>query len=369
MAIAGRTGAGVKIERIDISQQHIDLAPPFPAAWDSRPRTRFAATVVRVITDEGIEGIGSGDAMHGFDDYRQLFIGHDPLDLERHYAILDNIAFHGARCWPLDIALWDLAGKIKQQPVYKLLGGTNPVLPAYASTGVLREPKAQALTAKRIAERGFKALKLRLGRPDFQDDLRAVEAVRAELGDDFIILIDANQGWRMPWDTRQPWDYARALAVAQALEPFGIYWLEEPLHRGDYAGMAALRKAVNCKIAGAEMTREAYEFRELLERQCLDVMQPDATLTGGITGLAKIARQALQKGVAFTPHTWGNGIGLLANAHLTAGVGGGPWLEFPYDPPEWTEARRDFLLAQAVEVDAEGNLLLADKPGLGFELK
>ena len=130
-----------------------------------------------------------------------------------------------------------------------------------------------------------------------------------------------------------------ATDVATELEALGVYWVEEPLHRGDYAGYAELRRRVGVKIAGGEMTREPYEFRELLERDCLDVFQPDCVCSQGITGLAPLARQVVAAGKLFTPHTWGNGIGVLANMHLTAGTAGAEgsqWLEFPYDPPEWS---------------------------------
>jgi L-alanine-DL-glutamate epimerase-like enolase superfamily enzyme len=116
------------------------------------------------------------------------------------------------------------------------------------------------------------------------------------------------------------------------------------------------------------MTRELHELRELVTRGCLDVLQPDAVVTGGLTGLSRIVRLAQDHGVAFTPHTWGNGIGLLANAHLAAGLAQSTYLEFPYDPPEWTAERRDFPLAEPVAIDGDGWLRLSDRPGLGLEL-
>ncbi len=149
-----------------------------------------------------------------------------------------------------------------------------------------------------------------------------------------------------------------------------MYWVEEPLHRGDYAGYAELRRRVGVKIAGGEMTREPYEFRELLERDCLDVFQPDCVCSQGISGLAPLARRVVAAGKLFTPHTWGNGIGLLANVHLTAGtagVAGSQWLEFPYDPPEWSLDRRDYPLVAPVEAVA-GWVTLGEQPGLGIAL-
>jgi L-alanine-DL-glutamate epimerase-like enolase superfamily enzyme len=105
-----------------------------------------------------------------------------------------------------------------------------------------------------------------------------------------------------------------------------------------------------------------------LEADALDVYQPDAVLAVGITRAAALAARVIERGLWFTPHTWTNGIGLLANLHLTAGVGGGPFLELPYDPPGWTPERRDFMLAEPLLPDGDGRLAVPDRPGLGIEL-
>ena len=101
-----------KITGIDITTHRLPLDPPFNASWDTQPRKHFDACIVRVHTDDGVTGIGSGDFMVGFQGHEHLFIGQDPLAIERHYRILANIQFHYGRCWPLDLALWDLAGKL-----------------------------------------------------------------------------------------------------------------------------------------------------------------------------------------------------------------------------------------------------------------
>lgn len=356
------------IERIEISHHVLPLDPPFAAAWDSRPRREFAMSVVRVSTGDGAVGIGTGTPLEGIKDSLGLLVGHDALDLERHYEILSNIDFHGCRPWPIDIALWDLAGKIKGQPVWALLGGASGRVPCYVSTGVLRDAGSLAEKADELVARGFPAIKIRLHRENWRDDIRGIEAVRARIGDRAELLVDCNQGWRMPWDAAPSWTYHQALVVARELVRLGVYWMEEPVHRGNYKGMAALRNAVPMRIAAGEMTREEHALQDLISWQSVDVLQPDATLTCGITGLLGIAQRARAADVAFTPHTWGNGIGLLANAHLFAGCGGGPWLEFPYDPPEWTPERRDFALAEPVTVDADGTITLSDAPGLGLDL-
>src|SRR5215813_5726613 len=358
----------MKITAIRISQHRYKFDPPFHASWDTRPRTHWDATIVRVETDQGVTGIGSGDLMVGFAGHEELFIGQDPLAIERHYRVLSNIDFHYGRCWPLDLALWDLAGKITGQPCWKLLGGLSNRVRAYASSGTLRDPGAMAEAAERYLERGFPALKLRFHRGDWRDDVKALEAVRARVGRRLELLVDCNQGWRLPWDTEAPWTLKDAVAVARELERLGIYWMEEPLHRGDYTGMRALRESVDIRIAGGEMTRQAHELRELIVQGCVDVLQPDVALVGGITGLRRVALMAQEHNIVFTPHTWTNGMGVVANTHLVAGLCQVPFVEFPYDPPEWSLDRRDFIMEQPLTADRKGWLTLSDAPGMGYTL-
>ncbi|HZS85126.1 MAG TPA: mandelate racemase/muconate lactonizing enzyme family protein [Stellaceae bacterium] len=356
------------IARIEISQHQLPLDPPFRPSWSSKPRTAFDATIVRVYDEEGRMGVGSGDYMMGFAGHEHLFIGEDPLRLERHSRVIDHISFHYGRVWPLDLALWDLAGQVLGQPCWKLLGGLSNRVAAYASSGTLRDAGAMAALAQRVRERGFKALKIRFRRGDIGADLAALAAVRKAVGDGLELMVDCNQGWRFPWDTMAPWTVKDALAVARELEALGVYWMEEPLHRADRAGMRALRQATRLRIAGGELNREMHEFRDLIAEGCLDVLQPDAACIGGLTGLRRVAAMAGAANVMLTPHTWGNGIGLLANAHLAAGAADAAFLEFPYDPPEWTVERRDFMLQAPVEIDRDGNLVLGEAPGLGLAL-
>lgn len=358
----------MKITAIEITQHQLPLDPPFRPSWSSRPRTRFDATIVRVHTDEGLTGIGSGDYMLGFAGHEHLFVGEDPLRLERHFRVLDHIQFHYGRCWPLDLALWDLAGKIAGQPCWRLLGGLGHRLPCYASSGTLRSGPDLADLAERVIARGYRAMKIRFRRGDWREDVGALEAVRARVGDRLELMVDCNQGWRFPWDTMAPWTFKDALAIGRELERLAVYWMEEPLHRADRAGMRRLREALDLRIAGGELNREMAELRDVVSEGCLDVVQPDVVSVGGITGLAKIAALSAEHNVTFTPHTWGNGIGLLANAHLVAGTSDPSFLELPWDPPEWSPERRDFMLTRPVEVDAEGCLVLGEAPGLGFEL-
>ncbi|MCW2306498.1 mandelate racemase/muconate lactonizing enzyme family protein [Rhodobium gokarnense] len=361
-----------RIASIAISHHRLPLDPPFKASWDGRPREHFDATIVRVRDDEGREGIGSGDLMLGFAGHENLFLGEDPRRVERHYEVLSHIQFHYGRCWPLDLALWDLYGKITGEPVWRLLGGRADRVRLYASSGVLRDTAEMVEMAEKFAGEGFPAMKIRFsssagGRDGWRADLKVLEAIRARLGDRLELMVDCNQGWRMPWDTAAPWTYKDALQVARELERLGVYWMEEPLHRADRAGMRALREATSLRIAGGEMTRELHDFRDLIADRALDILQPDVALVGGITGLRRVALMAREHNIAFTPHSWTNGIGVLANAHLTAGIGETPWLEFPYDPPEWSPARRDFPLAAPITHE-DGWLVLGEAPGLGIAL-
>ena len=358
----------VTITGIEITQHRLDFATPFHASWDSKPRHHWDATIVRVHTDAGVTGIGSGDLMLGFAGHEHLFIGEDALATERHWRVLNNISFHYGRCWPLDLALWDLAGKIANQPCWKLLGGLSDRVRAYASSGTLREPQALADAAEAYLARGFTAMKIRFHRGDWRHDVKALEAVRARIGTHMELMVDCNQGWRLPQDTYAPWSLKDAVTVARELERLGIYWMEEPLHRGDREGMRRLRDMTDLRIAGGEMTRELYEFRDLIAEGALDVLQPDAALVGGITGLRRVGHMAADHNLIFTPHTWTNGMGVMANAQLVAGMADAPFVEFPYDPPEWGLDRRDYMMASPLEVDPEGSMVMPDRPGLGYEL-
>ena len=356
------------IASIQITHHRLKVEPPFCASWDSKPRRHFDATIVRVATDSGLVGVGSGDLMVGFAGHAPLFIGHDPMALERHFRVLSHIDFHYGRCWPLDLALWDLAGKITGQPCWKLLGGLSSRVPAYASSGVLRDPAGMAEQAERYLARGFRAMKVRFHRGDWHDDIRALETVRARVGQRLELMVDCNQGWRLPWDTQSSWSFKDALAVARELERLKVYWMEEPLHRADRAGMRALREATDVRIAGGEMTRQLHELRDLIVGGCLDVLQPDVALVGGITGLRRTAVMAQEHNLVFSPHTWTNGMGLTANAHLAAGLAESPFLEYAFDPPDWDLARRDFMMAEPLGVDADGMIELGDAPGMGYAL-
>ncbi|HYB26598.1 MAG TPA: mandelate racemase/muconate lactonizing enzyme family protein [Solirubrobacteraceae bacterium] len=346
----------------------LPLDPPFFAGWDPTPRRAFEATIVRVETDAGLVGIGSGDTMNGFDDFVSGFVGRDALAIARHARALETISFHAGRYWPLEAALWDLLGKASDLPVATLLGGSLSELPAYASWGSLGDPGRRAEDAHALVEEGFRAVKVRIARERIDEGLAVVAAVRGAVGDALEIMVDLNQWWRMPGDVARGLGPAEARRVVERLRSYGVLWVEEPLPGDDVRGMATLRSVTGVRVAGGEMARTFSELDLALEADALDVFQPDAVLALGVSGARTLAELALRRNRWFTPHTWTNGIGLLANLHVCAGVGGGPYLEFPYDPPGWTPERRDFMLAEPVAVSADGMLGVPDAPGLGVAL-
>lgn len=358
----------MKITAIDTERLRLELDPPFYAAWDPTPRRHFDATIVRVRTDEGVTGIASGDAMTGIADYAHLFVGRDPLALADHARTLETVAFHAGRQWPLEAALWDLAGRALGVPVARLLGGARDRLPVYASLGELRPPAQRAEDAQRLVAEGFRAVKVRIARDRVAEGLAVVAAMREAVGDALEIMVDLNQWWRMPGDIEPSVDVPGARRVVETLAEYGVLWVEEPLAGADPGGMRTLREQTGVRIAGGEMARSFEELTAAMDADALDVFQPDVVLALGISGARTLAELALRRNRWFTPHTWTNGIGVLANLHVCCGVGGGPFLEFPYDPPGWTPERRDFMLARPLTIDADGTLALPDAPGLGIEL-
>jgi L-alanine-DL-glutamate epimerase-like enolase superfamily enzyme len=358
----------VKITAIRLDRMRLPLDPPFHATWDPVPRRVFGATLVRVETDAGVTGYGSGDTMAGFAAFEDLFLGQDPGQLARHVRTLETIGFHASRYWPLEAALWDIAGKVAGQPVAALFGGAETSVPAYASFGESRSPAERADAVLAAREAGFRAVKIRIDRTDVAAGLAAVRAAREAAGDRVEIIVDLNQGWRMPGDISPALDLAAVTALAGELRDLGVLWLEEPLPAGDTAGHRMLRERAGIRVAGGEMARTPAELLDGIGAGALDVVQPDAVLAVGMLRARTVAEYALLRHRWFTPHTWTNGLGLLANLHLVAGVGGGPYLEFPWDPPGWTAARRDFFLAEPVRIDSGGWLSVPGGPGLGAEI-
>ena len=208
-------------------------------------------------------------------------------------------------------------------------------------------------------------MKLRLHSSDWRLDLPVVEAVREAVGRELEIMVDANQGWRMPGDLTPRWDVATAREFAAELERLGVYWLEEPLDTDDVEGYADLCRRTDLRIAAGEMVRTEAAVRDLVLRGGVDVVQPDVVLSGGITGARRIAALAEEAERIWSPHTWSNGYGLLANLHAALAFSTCPYLEVPFDPPAWSADRRDWLLPVTSEIAGDGTIAPPPGPGLG----
>jgi D-galactarolactone cycloisomerase len=354
----------------DVRQHHLThhLEGTFEPTWiPGYPQSSHEVELFEVETDAGITGYAASPSFAGGVDYADalslFLIGEDPHDVAAIRRKLDAVDLVGPRPWHLEMALWDVVGKDAGKPVYELLGGTGDPIPAYASTGEVQPAGDRIGYVEARVEEGFEAVKLRVSTVE---DVAVVREVR-EAFPDLTLMVDANKGWAVRVMEEEPrWQYKEALRVARELEDLGgIAWLEEPLPRHDYDGYARLREATDVPIAGGEFNDGLHQFREFLDRDALDVVQPDVALATGVRGGVEVAGRAREQGVQFVPHTWTNGLGFAANIHVMAAVDA-PWCEFPFEPP-WTPEARDFLLEQPHEVE-DGEITPPDGPGLGVEL-
>jgi L-alanine-DL-glutamate epimerase-like enolase superfamily enzyme len=354
----------MRISAIETRRYAIPFDPPFHAAWDPEPRTQQEATLVLVHSDDGLTGYASGDALPDRALLERLLVGVDPQSSDDVYEICATVDLHGGRPWTAEVAVWDLVGRALDTPCRELLGGRSERLLAYASSGERVEDDERVARCVALRDAGVCAIKLRFWREDWREDVELAERVRDAVGPDVELMVDANHGWRMPGDLRPRWDVATAAECARALEPFGVYWLEEPLHTDDVDGYAKLRRQTDIRIAAGELVRSARDARDLIVRGEVDVIQTDVVLSGGIEGCRRIAALAEEHRRTWSPHTWSNGLGLLANLHLALAVSTGPYIEVPYDPPGWSAERRDWLLPEVTEMAPDGTI--APPPGPGF---
>jgi D-galactarolactone cycloisomerase len=366
-----------------IEATYLDIPLPadfFPSWIPGRTQRHNRCVVVEVSDDSGQVGIGTATCFErqqaevvkyiAVDLIGQFLIGADPFEIEKHSKLVTRFAMmFGARPWLLECALWDLMAKLAGQPLYKLLGGSRQSIPLYCSFGeslLVKDVAArkEAVDA-RIAD-GFRAFKLRSRSADYRDDIRLMEAIRNHVGDEIGLMIDCNQGWNLS-PLGAEWSYEEAYQFCRAAESLGFRWVEEPRHRFDFEGLTRLCADVKITIAGGELNQGLHEFKLLIDRDCLDKLQPDVTLAGGIAMARKVATLCEARGKGFSPHTWTNGIGLLLNLHLACGVPNCDILEYPFEEPGWVPEARDAMLLDPPH-PRDGVIQVPSGPGIGIEL-
>ncbi|HVL55570.1 MAG TPA: mandelate racemase/muconate lactonizing enzyme family protein [Burkholderiaceae bacterium] len=250
----------------------------------------------------------------------------------------------------VDTALWDLHARRRREPLWRLLGGSDPRVRVYASG--LNPDAPERLAAARRAE-GHRAFKLKIGF-GIERDVANLRALRATLGDDAELMVDANQAW-----TPQ-----QATEHASKLAQFGLRWLEEPL-RADvkWPQWRQLRERCAIPLAAGENVAGFRGFDDAIAAGALSVIQPDLAKWGGVSGCASVARRVIAAGLRYCPHYLGGGIGLLASAHLLAAVGGDGMLEIDSNP----NPLRTLLCGPLAQID-DGTCRLNDLPGLGVDV-
>jgi L-alanine-DL-glutamate epimerase-like enolase superfamily enzyme len=368
----------MKIKGIETYFFEYELRQPFYPTWvPMHAQTANRCVILKLLGEDGAEGLGAC-SVFSVEQARllsfiiegtigQFLVGADTRDIDTLTNVVRMYGYMlGGRPWLVECAMWDLVGKEAGQPLHRLWGGAHGRLPAYASTGELATAERSPERVLAAREAGFQAIKLRAHAMDFRDDVKAVAAAREAAGPDMKIMVDANQGWVLsPLGVK--WDYDTALAFCRGIEALDVHWLEEPLDRFDFDGLARLRREVAVPIAGGEMNQGMHEFKILFEKGCLDIYQPDATLAGGVALAREVARLALDQGLGFTPHTWTNGIGMAVNVQIAASLPEPPLCEFPWEPESWSPEARDAMLTRPFE-PVDGYLHVPEGPGLGIEL-
>ena len=356
---------GDRIDWIKLSLTTLPLATPVSDAkvltGRQKPMTEIAILFTEIETKDGHSGVGfsyskraggPGQFAHAKEIVSTL-LGEDPSDIGK---LWDKLCWAGASVGrsglstqaigAFDVALWDLKAKRAGLSLAKLLGAYRDSVRCYnTSGGFLHTPLDQLLvntTASR--EKGIGGIKLKVGQPNCALDIQRVETVRRHLGDDFPLMVDANQQWDRPTAQR----------MCRHFERFNLVWIEEPLDCYDNEGHAALAAQFDTPIATGEMLTSAGEHADLIRHRAADYVMPDAPRVGGITPFLKVARQADDAGLLLAPH-----FAMELHVHLAAAYPREPWVEHF----EWLEP----LFNERLEI-AAGRMLVPTRPGLGVSI-
>ena len=333
--------------------------------------------IVKITTDKGLFGWGEGYGPaqiieSGIKHLSPLLIGMNPLEQEKlwfdMYRKTLDFARRGvlaASISALDIALWDLKGKIFNQPVSVLLGGRfrERVLP-YA-TGLYFSDSHQlandlAVEAASYVEQGFKAIKMKVGF-SIETDIENVKAVRTMIGKDIKLMVDSNHAYSL----------REATELARLIEPYDIGWFEEPISPEYYNQYRQLRSKTSIPIAGGECEYLRYGHHQLLQNDSVDILQIDICSAGGLTEAKRIAALASTYGVEIIPHTWGTGIAFHAALHFIANLEPipgrlyAPDFYIEYDRTE--NGIRESLTQPTIDMK-DGFIDVPQGPGLGIDV-
>ena len=365
-----------RIERIELWHVNVPLPEPFWPSWiPGYPQTHVAQTFARLYTSDGAVGETGGPAFtterRGFGDLLGGFLlGMRVDDMDGFRKRLREASYLGWRNWWLEAAYWDLAGKMAGKPVYQLIQDRPEMVctaPVYASTGSLKPLDERRRYLDEIRRMGVNAVKIRVKHATLDEDLALVRGVREHVGDDFVIGVDANQGWPVSLFGKNPdWDLERATNFARGCDELNVAWLEEPLDMHDWHGMAELRRRVKTPIAGGELHGAWHELQPLFEHDSLDKYQPDAMFCG-LTVAQRVMTECRTRGLDFTPHTWSNGFNMVVNLHAFAAWERRKLIEFPYEPPGFVPRAREGVMPP-IELNADGTIDVPQGPGLGLRI-
>ena len=333
-------------------------------------------TLVEIDTDEGITGVAAGTAdgwenVVGINTFiKNQLLGKDPLMIERLRPIISNAKLRMGWPWMVEAALWDLAGKYCNMPVYRMWGGYSNKIRLYASTGEIQSLEQRKQYVENCIKLGLSGVKLRMHRNNPYEDLEEIKDLSQKYGRQISFMVDANQADHLPGaaDINYSWDTYTALHVARELEKIGVLWLEEPLARFNYEGLEFLARKVDIPLAGGEKNTGLNEFRNLAERVGYHIIQGDSIFSEGMFEMRKAAAIAEAYNKLFIPHTWSNPCGLFANMQVAASLPNCPWFELPFEPPAYTLEMYNSIFKEGLDID-DGYLLIPDRPGLGFEFQ
>lgn len=331
--------------------------------------------VVEITCDDGTVGIGNAAlAPHAtkatIDTYlKPLLIGTDPLDSEYIWQSMYRRTLPFGRkgigmtaISAVDLAVWDLKGKLLGQPVFKLLGGrTKTRIPVYASRLYAQPLDTLYAEAKAYAEQGFPAVKLRFGwgpkdgPAGIAKNVDLVRTTREAVGPDVDIMADCYMGWTL--------EYARRML--RAVAPFNLRWVEEPVIADDLHGYAELKAMGLVAISGGEHEYTLHGFRQALDLKAYDIVQFDVNRVGGITAAKKIADLCEAYDVVVIPHA-----GQMHNYHLTMSTYAGPMAEYFPKVPVEVGNELFWYIFDGEPIAENGSIDLADdRPGFGLTLK